>query len=55
MLGNFQASSGNTYTVYSGNLEWFPSVFSETFVDYEAVYQMSIKISNLNSKIARQR
>ncbi len=42
--------------VCSGNtLEWFPIVFNKTFVNYEAMCQMIIKILILNVNIARQK
>jgi hypothetical protein len=42
-LRNSQACSWNIF-------EWSPSVFIETFVNYEPVCLMSIKIYNLNSR-----
>jgi hypothetical protein len=43
-----QVCSGNT-------LEWFPIVFNKTFVNYEAMCQMIIKILILNVNIAGQK
>ncbi len=47
-LRNSQACSGNT-------LKCFPSVLSETFVNYKGFFQMRIKILNWNIKVPRQK
>jgi hypothetical protein len=35
--------------------EWFPSVFSEKFANYEAFCYMRIRIEKLNIKITKQK